>query len=58
MGANIGIHWIGDSYTSNTAAGVLRWLVEGKSLLGNGTGVWVHTDDRKRGEASRRGGPR
>ncbi len=45
LGANIGIHWIGDNYTSNPPASVLPVIVEYNTLLDNGTGVWVHTDD-------------
>ena len=45
VGANIAIHWIGDNYTSNPPATVLPVVVTGNTLLGNGTGVWVHTDD-------------
>jgi uncharacterized repeat protein (TIGR01451 family) len=44
IGANIGIHWIGDSYTSGPASGLWPVVVEGNTLLGNGTAVWVHTD--------------
>ncbi|HSM50487.1 MAG TPA: hypothetical protein VLA75_03700 [Thermoanaerobaculia bacterium] len=43
-GANIGIHWMGDGYNMNPPAAVLPVLVTGNTLLGNGTGVWVHTD--------------
>ncbi len=42
-GANIAIHWIGDGYTSRPV-GVEPVVVEGNTLLGNDTGVWVHTD--------------
>ncbi len=45
VGANIAIHWIGDNYTSNPPATVFPVVVEGNTLLGNETGVWVHTDD-------------
>ncbi len=52
VGANIAIHWIGDNYTSGPQAGLYPVVVEGNTLLGNGTGVWVHTDGLdKRGEA-------
>ncbi len=44
VGANIGIHWIGDNYTSNPGPGLYPVVVEGNTLLGNDTGVWVHTD--------------
>jgi hypothetical protein len=44
-GANIAIHWIGDNYTSVPPATVFPVVVEGNTLLGNETGVWVHTDD-------------
>ena len=44
-GANIGIHWLGDGYTFSPPASVLPVIVEQNTLLDNGTGVWVHTDD-------------
>ena len=44
VGANIGIHWIGDNYTSSPGPGLYPVVVEGNTLLGNWTGVWVHTD--------------
>ena len=44
-GANIGIHWIGDNYTSAPSASVLPVQVLGNTLLDNSTGVWVHTDN-------------
>ncbi|HSO21466.1 MAG TPA: hypothetical protein VLT81_01085, partial [Chondromyces sp.] len=44
IGANIAIHWMGDNYTSGPAAGLWPVVVEGNTLLGNGTAVWVHTD--------------
>jgi hypothetical protein len=44
VGANIAIHWIGDNYTSYPKAGMYPVIVEGNTLLGNDTGVWVHTD--------------
>ncbi|MCL4837223.1 MAG: hypothetical protein KJ058_04570 [Thermoanaerobaculia bacterium] len=43
-GANIAIHWLGDTYTINPPATVEPVLLTGNTLLGNGTGVWVHTD--------------
>ena len=45
QGANIGIHWLGDNYTSTPPAGVLPVVLEGNSLLDNDTAVWVHTDE-------------
>jgi hypothetical protein len=44
-GANIGIHWIGDGYTAAPPATTNPVLVERNTLVGNGTAVWVHTDD-------------
>lgn len=44
-GANIGIHWIGDGYTSEPPATVEAVEVVGNTLLDNDTGVWVHSDN-------------
>ncbi|MDY7091512.1 MAG: hypothetical protein SX243_00925 [Acidobacteriota bacterium] len=44
-GANIGIHWIGDGYTSEPPATVEAVEVTGNVLLNNDTGVWVHSDN-------------
>jgi hypothetical protein len=44
-GANIGIHWIGDNFTSEPPATVQAVQVTGNLLLNNDTGVWVHSDN-------------
>jgi hypothetical protein len=44
-GANIAVHWIGDNYTSAPPATVQPVQLLGNTLVGNHTGVWVHTDD-------------
>lgn len=44
-GANIGIHWIGDGFTSEPPSTVEAVVVEQNALLGNGTGIWVHSDN-------------
>jgi hypothetical protein len=44
-GATIGIHWLGDGYTSSPPATTLPVVVETNTLLDNATAVWVHTDD-------------
>jgi hypothetical protein len=44
-GANIGIHWLGDAFSSNPPATVEPVLVVGNILVDNHTGVWAHTDD-------------
>lgn len=44
-GANIGIHWIGDNFTSQPPATVTAVQVTGNVLLNNDTGVWVHSDN-------------
>jgi hypothetical protein len=44
-GANIGIHWIGDGYDAAPPATTHPVLVERNTLVGNGTAVWVHTDE-------------
>ncbi|MCB1056597.1 MAG: hypothetical protein KDD11_13930, partial [Acidobacteria bacterium] len=44
-GANIGIHWIGDGYTSEPPASVEAVQLVGNTFLDNDTGVLVHSDN-------------
>lgn len=44
-GANVAIHWIGDGFPSEPPATVEAVEIEQNQLLGNGTGVWVHSDN-------------
>lgn len=44
-GANIAFHWLGDGFAFKPPATVEAVQVLGNVILGNGTGVFVHSDD-------------